>query len=106
MLTVLLEVTMALLTVYGMYCLIINITYLLLCREKTNVCIAYFKNNDSDCYSNMILAKKAFLGRARTIILVDCNSDDSVVEKIVRDYSGLEIYRAERIKRVNGEEHR
>lgn len=97
MLKALLEIIMAMLTVYGLYCLIINITYIMFCKEKNNVCIAFFKNEHTDIFSNILLAKKAFMGRTRTIILLDSDSDEDTVKKIAERNPDSEIYRAERI---------
>ena len=97
MLTALLEIIMAMLTVYGLYCLIINITYTFFCKDKRNICIAFFKNKNTDIFSNILIAKKAFMGRTRTIILIDCNTDDITVKKIAERNPDSEIYRAERV---------
>ena len=97
MLTAIFEIIMAMLTVYGLYCLIINITYTLFCKDKRNICIAFFKNKNTDVFSNILLAKKAFMGRTRTIILVDCNMDDKTVKKIADNNPDSEIYKAERV---------
>ena len=61
MLAVFLEITMAMLTVYGVYCLIITLTYMFFCRNKKNICLAFFKNGESDIFPNILIAKKAFL---------------------------------------------
>lgn len=98
MLISLLEILMAMLTVYGLYCLIINITYLIFCRDKRNICIAFFKNSNDDTFSDILLAKKAFMGRTRTIILIDCDRDDDSVKKIALRNPNSEIYRAERVE--------
>ncbi len=100
MLIAFLEIMMSMLTVYGLYCLIINLTYLCFCKEKTNVCIAFFKNKNTEVFSNVLLAKKAFMGRTRTIILVDYNLEDEVIQKIAERNPNSEIYRAERVEEV------
>ena len=97
MLTAIFEIIMAMLTVYGLYCLIINITYTFFCKDKKNICIAFFKNKNSNVFSNVLLAKKAFMGRTRTIILVDCNLDNKSVKKIAESNPDSEVYKAERI---------
>ncbi len=97
MLQALLVIIMAMLTVYGLYCLIINFTYSIFCKDKKNICIAFFKNKNTDIFSNILLAKKAFIGRTRTIILVDCMVDDDTVRNIAKKNPDSEIYRAERI---------
>ena len=97
MLQALIEITMAMLMVYGLYCLIINVTYSVFCKDKKNICIAFFKNKNTDIFSNILLAKKAFMGRTRTIILVDCKVDDNTVKKIAEKNPDSEIYKAERV---------
>ena len=97
MLTAIFEITMAMLTVYGLYCFIINITYTFFCKDKKNICIAFFKNKNSNVFSNILLAKKAIMGRTRTIILVDCKTDDKTVKKIAESNPDSEVYKAERI---------
>lgn len=99
MLQLILEVTLSMLTVYGVYCMIINITYLVFCKDKSSVCIAFFKNRNSDIIPNILLAKKAFMGRTRTVILIDYELDDETVQKIARRNPDSEIYRAERVEK-------
>lgn len=92
-----LEITMAMLTVYGLYCLILNMTYILFCRDKRNICIAFFKKKNTDIFSDILLAKKMFMGRTRTIILLDFSVDGVTAKNIAQRNKGCEIYRAERI---------
>ncbi|MBQ7968934.1 MAG: hypothetical protein IJ292_03845 [Clostridia bacterium] len=99
MLTTLLEITMAMLTVYGLYCLIINLTYTFFCKDKKNICIAFFKKSDSDIFSNILLAKKAFMGRTKTIILVDSEADGNTVKEIASRNPDSEVFRAERVEK-------
>ena len=98
MLQLILEVTMAMLTVYGLYCMIINVTYIAFCKDKSRVCIAFFKNEGCDIVPDILLAKKAFMGRTRTVILVDYDLDSESVQKIARRNPDSEIYRAERVE--------
>lgn len=92
------KIMVALLTVYGGYCLIINVTYTLLCKNKSKIHIAYFAEKNEKNYSDIFFAKKAFMGRNRAIILVDYNQDDSVLEEIAEVAPYAEVYRTERIK--------
>lgn len=100
MLQLILEVTLSMLTVYGLYCMIINITYIAFCKDKSSVCIAFFKSRNCDIVPDILLAKKAFMGRTRTVILIDYDLDDESVQKIARRNPDSEIYRAERVEKT------
>ena len=100
MLNAFLEILLAMMTVYGIYCLIINLTYAAFCKNKKNICIAFFKEENTDVFSNILLAKKAFMGRTNTIILVDFKTDDDTVKKIAERNPDSEIYRAERMEKL------
>lgn len=102
MLATFLEITMAMLTVYGLYCLIITLTYMFFCRNKKNICLAFFKNGESDIFPNILIAKKAFMGRIKTIILVDSKTDGNTVRKIVSRNPDSAVFRAERVEKVEG----
>ncbi len=97
MLSTLLDIILALFAVYGGYCLYINLVYILFCRNKSKICLAYMTKENNNNFSEIFFAKKAFLGRSHVIILVECDSGDSILKEIQEKASGTVVYRAERI---------
>ena len=96
MLTVLFEIILAFLGVYGGYCLVLNLFYIIFCKDKSRICIAYIAKKEKNNFSEIFLAKKAFLGRSRAIILIECERDDNILSQIKKEVSGTEVYRTER----------
>ena len=105
MLKTLLEIILALLAVYGGYCLYINLVYIFFCREKSNICLAYMLKEENNNFSEIFLAKKAFLGRSRVIIVIECDLGNNVSDNISKKASETPVYRAERIDRYEGNYH-
>lgn len=99
MLTAFFEIIMALLTVYGLYCLMIDVFYTIFCKNKGNICIGIFAKEKKPYVSDLLLAKKVFLGRTRTVILIDCDTEELKTDEIIKNNESMEIYRAERVKR-------
>lgn len=105
MLKTLFDILLAFLAVYGGYCLYINLIYIFFCKEKSNICLAYMLKEKNNNFSEIFLAKKAFLGRSRVIIVVECNSDNNVLDCVCKDALETPVYRAERIDRYEGNYH-
>ena len=95
------EIVLAFFAVYGGYCLLINLFYIIFCKNKSNICIAYFAQNRNNNFSEIIFAKKAFLGRSRAIILVNYDLGERNLCEIKEKIAGVEVYRAERIEEVD-----
>lgn len=92
------EITAAMLAVYGGYCLLINVFYLIFCRNKAKICLAYLADKEKNNFSEIFLAKKAFLGRSRVIICVQCEEGEHILRDVKKQVSGAEVYRTERIQ--------
>jgi hypothetical protein len=105
MLKTLLEILLALFAVYGGYCLYINLVYIIFCKEKANICLAYMPDEKNNNFSEIFLAKKAFLGRSRVIIVVECDLGNDTQNDAYKKASGTPVYRAERIDRYEGNYH-
>ena len=103
MLVTFFEIMVALLSVYGLRFLMINLTYVFLCRNKARACIAFFAEKDTDINQQLILNEKVIMGRNRAIILVDCNVDGELIGEIRKNNPNMDIYRAERINKADGE---
>ena len=103
MLVTLFEIIIALLAVYGLRFLILNLTYIFLCKNKAKMCVAYFVDMDTDINQQIILNEKLIMGRSRAIILVDCNLDGDMLREIGENNPNVEIFRTERIMKTDGE---
>ena len=106
MLRTLFEIAVSFFAVYGGYCLCINLFYILFCRSKSRICIAYFADEKNNNFSEIFFAKKAFLGRSRVIILVNCNEEENVLREIRKNVAGVCVYRAERVSGFDREYYR
>ena len=100
-----LDILLAFLAVYGGYCLYINLVYIFFCKGKSNICLAYILKEENNNFSEIFLAKKAFLGRSRVIIVVECDSDNNISNNVSKEVSETPVYRAERIDRYEGNYH-
>ena len=96
------EIILACLAVYGGYCIYINVVYGLFCRNKSKICIAYLSDEKNNNFSEIFFAKRAFLGRTRVIIMVECSQEDIPEEIITEMASGTAVYRAERVCKNDG----
>ena len=105
MLVTLFEIILALLAVYGLRFLMINLTYIFLCKNKAKTCIAVFADRETDIGEQLILNEKVIMGRSRAIILVDFEMDGETVREICNNNPNVDIYRTERIMKTDGELH-
>ena len=103
MLRVISEIFVAFLGVYGGYCLVLNFIYTIFCKEKSKIYIAFFADEKNNDFSDIFFAKKAFLGRSRGIIVVECKENDENLCRIVEKASGTAVFRAERMDGKNGD---
>ena len=92
------EILFSIFAVYGGYCIVINVFYLLFCKNKSRICIAYIADKENNNFSEIFLAKKAFLGRTRVIICVDCELGENTLKEVQKEVSGTTVYRTERIE--------
>ncbi|MBQ6702628.1 MAG: hypothetical protein IJN17_06710 [Clostridia bacterium] len=106
MLETLFEIILACLGVYGGYCLTLSLFYSIFCRDKSRICLAYIAKKEKNNFSEIFLAKKAFLGRTRVIILVDCEGEEDTLTHIPKEVSENSIYRAERMDEDGGKLYR
>ena len=100
------EITLAFLAVYGGYCLLIKLIYFLFCSEKDKICLAYRIVGEKINFSEIIFAKKAFLGRTRVIILLECEKGKDALSEMSDNIDGIDVYFAERIKKDERRFHR
>ena len=100
------EITLAFLAVYGGYCLTIKLIYWLFCSEKEKICLAYRSDGKNTNFSEIIFAKKAFLGRTRVIILLDCEKGKDTLSEMSENIQGIDVYFAERIMKDERRFHR
>ena len=105
MLKTLFDIILAFLAVYGGYCLYINLIYIFFCKDKSNICLAYILKEEKNNFSEIFLAKKAFLGRSRVIIVIECDSGNIDSNNVCKEASETPVYRAERIDRYEGNYH-
>jgi len=99
MLQTICEIIVSVCAVYGAYCAIITISYTLLCRNKKGIVIAVFPQKGELLAPQLSLAKKAFLGSCRTIILIDKKAPRIEEEIIISKHPKAELYRIERIQK-------
>ena len=98
MFVTLLEIMLSVFAVYGFHHLVFNIIYMLFCREKDKIHIAYISDGKKCNFSEIFFAKNAFLGRSRVIILVKCDAGELCPNTDKEKASGNEFYRAERVE--------
>lgn len=98
MLVELFKIIIAVLAVYGGYCIIINITYTIFCTNKSKIYLAYIASEGENNFSEIFLAKRLYMGRSRVIILVDYNLDNCQIDEIRKSLPNIDVYRTERIK--------
>lgn len=98
MLKVFAQIFMALLMVYGFYCIIISVTYMIFRGAKDSMAIAIIekKNKNVDC--QFVIAKRLFSVGVPIIILADRDVGKSKINELKRRYPNVDIYRTEKLE--------
>ncbi len=98
MLKVFAQIFMALLMVYGFYCIIINVTYMIFRGEKEKLVIAIMDKGGKGVDFQLLLAKRIFPFRVPIVIVVDEDTDYNRIKEIKSKYPKMDIYRTEKPK--------
>ncbi len=98
MLEVFTQILFALLIVYGIYCIIINVTYIFFRGNKDSIAVAIISNTTERIDSQFIMAKRVFSLGVPTVILVEKDADEEKIQRIKKKYPGVDIYRTDKVK--------
>ncbi len=98
MLKVFAQILMALLMVYGFYCIIISVTYLIFRGEKEKFAVAIIEKENDNVDCQFVIAKRLFPVGLPIVILTDKDVGELKIKEIKRKYPKIDIYRTEKLK--------
>ena len=97
MLKVFAQIFMALLMVYGFYCIIISVTYMIFRGEKEKLAVAIIEKGNDNVDCQLVIAKRLFSIGVPVVILADKDVNEEKIKELKRKYPRVDVYRTEKL---------